>query len=245
MALGTAPASGCVTRNRGLTLRSPRPRPPEEARWGRAGPPRPLTSGQKQSCPELLPRAAAPSCCPELLPRAAAPSCCPELLPQARAAPAAAPRENRRCRAAAPPRRAHRRLPQGRRRGKSARNAPASRRALPRAFPFACGKGSRRVPREAVRRQPGPERPLRREEPRSARCRPRPLGLALPAATPGPAARLRPGTSWPPAPRPCRDCPDFPRQPHERLVAHSSSTVATDVTSYLQKLIIKIAALPR
>lgn len=72
------PAAGCVTQNRGLTLlRPPHPRPPEEARRGRAGPPRPLTSGRSK----------------------AAPSCCTELPPQALAAPAAAPRENRRCRA--------------------------------------------------------------------------------------------------------------------------------------------------
>lgn len=220
------PAAGCVTRNRGLTLLRP-PHPPPPPSTARGSPPGPGRAAptthqrQKQSCPQLLHRAAASGPC----------------RPGSR--PAGEP--------ALPggPRRAHRRLPRGRRRGKSARNAPASRGALPRAFPFACGKGSRRVPREAVRRQPGPERPLRPSERRSARCRPRPLGLALPAAAPGPAARLGPATSRPPAPRPCRDCTDCARQPHERLAAHSSSALAADVTSYLPKLIVKIAALPR
>lgn len=69
---------------------------------------------------------------------------CPELLPQPLAAPTAA--RGRTC--------------WGRRRGKAARNLPASRGALPRAFPFAPGEGPRRLP---PRRPTSPERPLRRE----------------------------------------------------------------------------------
>lgn len=204
----------CDTKPR---AQSPPLPPPSTARGsplgpGRAGPPRPLTSGRSR---------AAPSC--RLRP---AP---PRQPPRGRTGAAGRP---------LPPPAALTGAFRGAGGGESRRGTHSPAGEL-------CPGPSRRVPREAVRRQPGPERPLRREEPRSARCPPRLLGLALPAATPGPAARLGPATSWPPAPRPCRDCTDFPRQPRERLLAHSSSAVATDVTSYLQKLIVKIAALPR